>query len=78
MYPAPEQLTSLNRTNIDAAMRFAGVALQGAQRLIDLQIEQCPQILIQHLWGLVGQIEDHVYVQSLEHSTCCFEPVTDG
>ncbi|HTP95580.1 MAG TPA: phasin family protein [Burkholderiales bacterium] len=45
MYPAPEQLTSLNKTNIDAAMRFAGVALQGAQRLIDLQIETARAVL---------------------------------
>ena len=39
MYQTPEHLIALNKANIEAALRFAGVALQGAERLIDLQIK---------------------------------------
>ena len=39
MYQAPEQLIALNKANLEAAARFAGVALQGAERLVDLQLK---------------------------------------
>lgn len=39
MYQTPEQLFALNKTNIDAAMRFAGVALQSMEKLVGLQME---------------------------------------
>lgn len=38
MYKAPEEFVALNRANMEVAMRFAGVALEGAERLIDLQL----------------------------------------
>ena len=38
MYQTPEQLTSLYKANLDTVLRFAGVALEGAERLIDLQM----------------------------------------
>jgi phasin family protein len=38
MYQTPEQLIALSKANIDVAVRFANVALQGAERLIDLQL----------------------------------------
>jgi phasin family protein len=37
MYQAPEQLLILNKTNLEAAVRFAGIALEGAERLIEAQ-----------------------------------------
>ncbi|MFN7085485.1 MAG: phasin family protein [Burkholderiales bacterium] len=39
MYQAPEQLIALNKANLEVAMRFAGVALEGAERMIDLQLQ---------------------------------------
>lgn len=39
MYQTPEQLIALNKANLEVAMRFAGVALQGAERMIDLQLK---------------------------------------
>jgi phasin family protein len=39
MYQTPEQLLALNKANLEAAARFAGVALQGAERLLDLQLK---------------------------------------
>jgi phasin family protein len=39
MYQAPEQLIAFNKANIEVAARFAGVALQGAERIVDLQFK---------------------------------------
>ena len=39
MYQAPEQLVALNKANLDIAMKFAGVALLGAERMLDLQVK---------------------------------------
>lgn len=39
MYQTPEQLMALNKANMEVAMRFAGVALEGAERMIDLQLK---------------------------------------
>jgi phasin family protein len=39
MYQTPEQLIAINKSNVDAAMRLAGVALQSVEKLIDLQME---------------------------------------
>ena len=39
MYQASEQLIALNKAQLEAAARFAGVALHGAERMLDLQME---------------------------------------
>ena len=39
MYQTPEQLVALNKANLEAAMKFAGVALHGAERILDLQLK---------------------------------------
>ena len=39
MYQAPEQFIALNKASLEVAARFAGVALQGAERLLDLQLK---------------------------------------
>ena len=39
MYQAPEQLMAINKANLEAAMKFAGVALHGAERLLELQVK---------------------------------------
>jgi phasin family protein len=39
MYQTPEQLIALNKSNVDAAMRLAGVALQSVEKLVGLQME---------------------------------------
>lgn len=39
MYQTPEQLLALNKANLEVAARFAGVALQGAERFLDLQLK---------------------------------------
>lgn len=39
MYQAPEQLVALNKANLEVAMKFAGVAMQGAERIMELQMK---------------------------------------
>ena len=45
MYQAPEQLIALNKANIETALRFAGVYLEGAERLVELQIKAAKSAL---------------------------------
>src|SRR5262245_11731135 len=39
MYQTPEQLVAINKANLEVAMKFAGVAIQGAERILDLQMK---------------------------------------
>ncbi len=39
MYQTPEQIIAMNKANLEATMRFAGVAIEGAERMIDLQMK---------------------------------------
>ena len=39
MYQAPEQLMAWNKANLEAAVRFAGIALEGAERLLEVQLK---------------------------------------
>lgn len=39
MYQAPEHLLALNKANLEVAAKFAGVALQGAERILELQLK---------------------------------------
>jgi phasin family protein len=39
MFQAPEQLMALNKANLEAAVRIAGIALEGAERMLELQLK---------------------------------------
>lgn len=39
MYQAPENLVEMNKASIETAMKFAGIALEGAERMIELQLK---------------------------------------
>ena len=45
MYQRPEQLIALNKANIEAVLRFAGVAVQGTQRIVDLQMNAAKSVV---------------------------------
>ena len=51
MYQTPEQLIAMNKANMEAALRFAGVALEGAERLIGLQLKTAKSALSDGLAG---------------------------
>lgn len=39
MTQAPEQLMAWNKANLEASIRFVGIALEGAERMLDLQLK---------------------------------------
>lgn len=39
MYQAPEQFAALNKANIETAVKFAGIAMESAERIIELQLK---------------------------------------
>jgi phasin family protein len=39
VYQTPEQFLALNKANLEVAAKFAGVALQGAERIMELQLK---------------------------------------
>jgi len=39
MYQAPEQLMAWNKAYLETAVRFAGIALDGAERVLELQLK---------------------------------------
>jgi len=39
MYQAPEQLMAMNKANLEAAVHFAGIALEGTERMLELQLK---------------------------------------
>lgn len=45
MYQAPEQLVALNKANLEVAMKFAGVAIHGAERIMELQMKAAKSAL---------------------------------
>jgi len=45
MYQTPEQLIALNKANVETALRFASVALDGAEKLLELQMKTAKSAL---------------------------------
>lgn len=45
MYTAQEQFAALNKANLEAATRFANVALGGAERLLEIQLKTAKEAL---------------------------------
>ena len=45
MYQTPEHLIAFNKANVETALRFAGLAIEGAERLIDLQLKTAKSAL---------------------------------
>ena len=39
MYQTPDQLVALNKASLETAVRFAGIALEGAERFFELQMK---------------------------------------
>jgi phasin family protein len=88
MYQTPEQLVNLNKANVEAALRFAGVALDGAERIIELQLKAAKSALaegLQNARALTGvrdldqlsALKDTVVQPSLEKATAYAKEVYD-
>jgi phasin family protein len=88
MYQAPEQLLALNKANLEVAARFAGVALQGAERMLDLQLKAAKSVFADSIenakaFAAVKDLQefatfkDQVAQPSLEKATAYAKSVYD-
>jgi phasin family protein len=88
MYQAPEQLIALNKANLEVAMRFAGVALEGAERMIDLQLKAAKTAFADGIEGAkalaavkdiqqFAALKDNLAQPSLEKATAYAKSVYD-
>jgi phasin family protein len=88
MYQAPEHFIALNKANVEAALRFAGLALEGAERLIDLQLKTAKSALADGLqsarvlasvkdFDQLAALKDTLVQPSLEKATAYAKEVYD-
>jgi phasin family protein len=88
MYQTPEHLIALNKSNVEAALRFAGLALEGAERLIDLQLKTAKSALADGLqsarvlasvkdFDQLAALKDTLVQPSLEKATAYAKEVYD-
>ena len=88
MYQVPEQLISLNRANLEMALKFAGVALEGTERLIDVQMKAAKSALADSIQGAralamvrdveqLSAIKDNIAQPALEKATSYAKQVYD-
>ena len=70
MYQTPEQLIALNKANLEAAMKFAGVAIGGAEKMIDLQLKAAKTAFADSFEGAkaVASVKDLQQFSSLKDS----------
>lgn len=68
MYQTPESFIALNKAGFEAAMRFAAVALEGTQRLIDLQLKAAKTAVNDTVQSaqLIGSVRDFEQLASLK------------
>jgi phasin family protein len=88
MYQTPEQFLALNKVNLDVAARFAGVALQGAERLLDLQLKAAKSVFADSIENAkafaavkdmqeFAALKDNVAQPSIEKATAYAKSVYD-
>lgn len=70
MYQTPEQLIAMNKANLEAAMRFAGVAIEGAERMIDLQMKAAKSAFADSIQGAkaLASVKDFQQLAALKDS----------
>lgn len=88
MYQTPEQLIAMNKANVETALRFAGVALDGAEKLLELQLKTAKSALadgIQNARAMtsvrdldqLAALKDTVVQPSIEKATAFAKEVYD-
>ena len=88
MYQTPEQLIAFNKANVETILRFAGVALDGAERLMDLQMKTAKSALADGIqsarmltsvrdFDQLAALKDTVVQPSFEKATAYAKEVYD-
>ena len=89
MYQAPEQLIALNKANLETALRFAGVYLEGAERIIEVQLKAAKSALADGFQGAralasvrdfdqLAALKDTVVQPTFEKATAYAKEVYDA
>jgi len=88
VYQTPEQLLALNKANLEVAARYAGVALHGAERLVDLQLKAAKSVFadgIENAKALaavkdlqeLATLKDQIAQPSIEKATAYAKDIFD-
>lgn len=88
MYQTPEQIIAMNKANLEAAMRFAGVAIEGAERMIDLQMKAAKAAFADSIQGAkalaavkdfqeLAALKDNLAQPTMEKATAYAKSVYD-
>lgn len=88
MYQTPEQLIALNKANVEAALRFASVALNGAERFMELQMNAAKSALAEGIenaraltsvrdFDQLASLKDTVVQPTFEKATAYAKQVYD-
>lgn len=88
MYQAPEQLMAWNKAYLETAVRFAGIALDGAERMLELQLKAAKSAFadgVEQAKALAAvkdpqefaQLKNTLVQPNLEKATCYVKSVYD-
>jgi phasin family protein len=88
MYQTPEQLIAMNKANVEAALRFASVALNGAERFMELQMNAAKSALAEGIenaraltsvrdFDQLASLKDTVVQPTFEKATAYAKQVYD-
>lgn len=88
MYQTPEQLIAMNKANLETALRFTGVALEGAERILELQLKTAKSVLAESFqsaralanvrdFDQLAALKDTVVQPSFEKATAYAKQVYD-
>ena len=88
MYQAPEQFVALNKANLEVAVKFAAIALQSTERLINLQMKAARSAFAESaeaaksLAGIkdlnnLAALQDNIAQPALEKATAYAKDVYD-
>ena len=88
MYQTPEQLIAINKANVETALRFAGVALDGAEKMLGLQMKVAKSALADSIqsaraltsvrdFDQLASLKDTVVQPSIEKATAYAKEVYD-
>jgi phasin family protein len=88
MYQTPDQLIALNKAHVEATLRFAGLALEGTQRMFDLQLAAAKSALADGIQNArafssvrdleqLATLKDTLVQPSLEKATAYAKQVYD-
>jgi phasin family protein len=89
MYQAPEQLMAWNKSSLEAATRLAGITLEGAERLLEIQLKTAKSMFADSVLQTktlsqvqgpqeFAQLKDTLLQPNLEKTTAYLKSIYDA